>query len=124
MTARAQDAAPQPGGRIGHGSALEVLLVFLKLGSTSFGGPIAHRGYFRAVAVVAQAVWGMARSLCPDPQRAAIAIVATVLVLAMPGTTGQVGALPFWLMLGRVSPAIVVVLGAAGGWLTAGGLRS
>ena len=27
--------------------ALEVLLVFLRLGVTSFGGPIAHLGYFR-----------------------------------------------------------------------------
>jgi len=29
------------------GSASEVLAVFLKLGLTSFGGPIAHLGYFR-----------------------------------------------------------------------------
>jgi chromate transporter len=30
-----------------RGSALEVLLIFLRLGCTSFGGPIAHLGYFR-----------------------------------------------------------------------------
>src|SRR5436309_14642698 len=29
------------------GSALEVLRVFLRLGLTSFGGPVAHLGYFR-----------------------------------------------------------------------------
>src|ERR1700722_492705 len=37
----------------GHlGSPLEVLLVFLKLGVSSFGGPIAHIGYFRDEFVV------------------------------------------------------------------------
>jgi chromate transporter len=34
------------------GSALEVLRVFLRLGLTSFGGPIAHIGYFRQAFVV------------------------------------------------------------------------
>ncbi len=37
-----------PGAR---GSAWEVFRVFLKLGVTSFGGPIAHLGYFRTEAV-------------------------------------------------------------------------
>lgn len=34
------------------GSALEVLLIFLRLGVTCFGGPIAHIGYFRDEFVV------------------------------------------------------------------------
>src|SRR5258708_34906311 len=31
-----------------RGSALEVLRIFLRLGLTSFGGPVAHLGYYRA----------------------------------------------------------------------------
>ena len=31
-----------------RGSALEVLRIFLRLGVTSFGGPVAHLGYYRA----------------------------------------------------------------------------
>ena len=160
----------------GRGSFGEVLLVFLRLGLTSFGGPVAHLGYFRgeivarrkwldeaayadlvalcqflpgpassqvgialglrraglpgalaawlgfttpsaaalilfaygvvffgdvesagwlnglktaAVAVVALAVWGMAGSLCPDRPRAAMAIAATVAMLAWPTGWGQ-----------------------------------
>src|ERR1700692_3025500 len=34
------------------GSPLEVLLVFLRLGVSCFGGPIAHIGYFREELVV------------------------------------------------------------------------
>ena len=161
-------------------SWLAVFLAFLRLGLTSFGGPVAHLGYFRAefvtrrrwldeaaygdiialcqflpgpassqvgitlgilraglkgglaawvgfsgpsalaltlfaygvaslgqvaqqpwlhglkivaVAVVAQAVWGMARNLCPDRLRASMAVGAALLVLAMPGAAGQVGAI-------------------------------
>ena len=32
---------------VGRGSCIEVFLVFLRLGLTSFGGPVAHLGYFR-----------------------------------------------------------------------------
>ncbi|RDE10389.1 chromate efflux transporter [Pelagibacterium lacus] len=39
-----------------QGSAAEVFWVFLKLGLTSFGGPIAHLGYFRAE-LVARRKW-------------------------------------------------------------------
>ena len=153
------------------GTFLEVLGVFARLGLTSFGGPIAHLGYFRqeivvrrkwvaeeeyadllalcqflpgpsssqmgialgitraglwgglaawlgftlpsalaltifayvaatvkgiaqsgwlhgllivAVAIVAQAVWGMARSLCPDRPRGTIAISAAIVILLWP----------------------------------------
>ncbi len=45
--AEANTAAPAQ-----HGSPLEILHVFLKLGLTCFGGPIAHIGYFRDEFVV------------------------------------------------------------------------
>jgi chromate transporter len=174
-----------------RGSALEVLAVATRLGLTSFGGPIAHLGYFRdeyvvrrkwlddqtyvdlvalcqflpgpassqvgisigilragllgglaawlgftlpsalamllfaygvnavgatdagwlhglkvvAVAVVAQAVWGMARTLCPDRERATIAVVAALVALASQTAPAQVlviavGGLVGWRLLG------------------------
>nr|WP_205964484.1 chromate efflux transporter [Ramlibacter agri] len=46
-----------------------------------------------AVAVVAQAVWGMAKNLCPDRARAAIAVAAALLVLALPTALAQVAAI-------------------------------
>jgi chromate transporter len=163
-------------------SPLEVLRVFLKLGLTSFGGPVAHIGYFReefvvrrgwlddaafsdlvalcqflpgpassqvgfsigliragylgalaawtgftlpsaialllfaygstalggsvglgllhglklvAVAIVAQAIWGMARTLCPDRQRASIAAIATLIALFGASSGSQIAAILF-----------------------------
>ena len=46
-----------------------------------------------AVAVVAQAVWGMARSLAPDRPRATIALAAAVAALLVGGVVGQLGAI-------------------------------
>ncbi len=59
-----------------------------------------------AVAVVAWAVMLMARSLCPDTTRACIAIVALMLVLALPGFAGQMlalilGGLWGWFLFGK-----------------------
>ena len=187
----APSAEPSAAGRKHAGTALEVLGAFLRLGLTSFGGPVAHLGYFRtefvqrrrwlddrsysdlvalcqflpgpassqvgialglsragawgalaawfgftlpsaaalilfaygvahdgrwansgavhglkvvAVAVVAQAVWGMARSLCPDRPRAGLAIFAALATLVLPSAFGQIGAIVLcgligWLLL-------------------------
>jgi chromate transporter len=180
-----------------RGGALEVLLVFLRLGCTSFGGPVAHLGYYRAelvarrqwlteatfadlvalcqfmpgpassqtgmaigllragplgmlaawvgftlpsalvmtlfgygiglvgdvshagwlrglklvaVAVVAQAVWGMARSLAPDRARASVAVAACLVALAVPSSWGQVAAI----VLGGVAGLTVLARAEAG----------
>jgi chromate transporter len=182
-------AAAQPRGSVG-----EVFAAFLKLGVMSFGGPIAHLGYYReelvirrrwldeatfadlvalcqflpgpassqvgfslgvlrgggllgglaawfaftmpsaiimfafaelagrftgplaqgflhglklvAVAVVAQAIWGMSKSLTPDRPRAAIALAALAVVVLFGGSLAQISA---------------IVLGAVAGlWLCRG----
>ena len=180
------------------GSAAEVLAIFLRLGLTSFGGPIAHLGYFRdefvvrrrwldeqafvdlvalcqflpgpassqvgfsiglmragfrgalaawtgftlpsaivlvlfaygasalggpagtgllhglklvAVAIVAQAIWGMARTLCPDRERASIAAVAALIILLSTSSLAQIGSIVlggiagFWLCRGAAPAA-------------------
>jgi chromate transporter len=182
----------------GQGSAGEVFAAFLKLGLTSFGGPIAHLGYFRnefverrkwldeksyadlvalcqflpgpassqvgftlgiqrgngllgglaawfaftapsalilfafamgvaaftgpvaegflhglklvAVAVVAQAIWGMSRTLAPDRTRAGIALAAIAMVVIFAGSFGQIAAIALggcaglWLCRGEAAP--------------------
>jgi chromate transporter len=53
-----------------------------------------------AVAVVAQAVWGMARSLCPDRERASIAVLTTLVVTFAATALGQIGAIVLGGLLG------------------------
>lgn len=61
-----------------------------------------------AVAVVAQAVLMMMRSLAPDRERATLAIAAAALVLTFPTTLGQIGAI----ILGAVAGVTVLRSGA------------
>jgi len=177
-----------PPEQAARGSVLEVFLAFLRLGFTSFGGPIAHLGYFReafvvrrrwiddaayadlvalsqfmpgpassqvgfalgvlrgnglaggfaawaaftlpsaillfifaltaslfdgpmatgllhglklvAVAVVAQAVWGMAKTLTPDRNRATIALLAIAAVVFIGGAIGQLVAIAGGILAG------------------------
>jgi chromate transporter len=74
-----------------------LLLVAFAYGATAFDSPIGagllHGLKIVAVAVVAQAVWGMARTLAPDRQRAAIAVAAVLIVVFMAGSLGQVAAI-------------------------------
>src|SRR6185503_8914983 len=59
-----------------------------RLGVTDAGW--LHGLMIAAVAVVANAVWGMARALAPDRERATLAVFSTIVVLAWPGAPGQV----------------------------------
>jgi chromate transporter len=72
-------------------------LILFGYGVTAFGD-VASSGALHglkvvAVAVVAQAVWSMARNLCPDAKRATLAVLATIGVLAVPSPFTQVGAI-------------------------------
>lgn len=70
-------------------------LILFALGISSAGSDLsagALQGLkIVAVAVVAQAVWGMARSLCTDAKRITIMMLATCAVLLMPSVWSQVG---------------------------------
>ena len=74
-----------------------VLLVLFAFGVSWFDGPVAegalHGLLVVAVAIVAQAVLGMARTLTPDLRRALLAVAALLLVVVVPGSLGQVVAI-------------------------------
>lgn len=53
------------------------------------GAGLLHGLKVVAVAVVAQAVWGMARSLCPDTLRRALMLVAAAALVTWPGSAAQ-----------------------------------
>ncbi len=93
-----------------------LLLVLFAFGASAFEGPIGagliHGLKIVAVAVVAQAVWGMARNLAPDRTRASIALAAVLIVIFMAGSIGQVAAIligglaGLWLCRTAPDPAV------------------
>ena len=74
-----------------------LLMFTFALGATSLVGlgaaGLVHGLKLVAVAVVAQAVWGMARTLTPDRRRIAIALGAIAIVVLVDGPTGQLAAI-------------------------------
>jgi chromate transporter len=74
-----------------------LLLFAFALGAAALTGPLAaaaiHGLKLVAVAVVAHAVWGMARSLTPDGPRAGIALAALLIVIFVGGRFAQVAAI-------------------------------
>ena len=87
-----------------------LILLAFAFGASAFSGSVGsgviHGLKLVAVAVVGQAVWGMARTLAPDRERGSIALAAVLLVVFSAGSVGQIAA---------------IVLGAiAGLWLCRG----
>lgn len=74
-----------------------LVLLGFALAAAAFTGPVAdgflHGLKLVAVAVVAQAIWGMARNLTPDRTRAGIALVAMAIVVFVAGSVGQIAAI-------------------------------
>src|SRR6185437_10158506 len=81
-----------------------LLMIAFGYGVMSLGdlsrAPWLHGLKIVAVAVVAQAVWGMARSLAAGRERASIAAAAAILALAVPSAAGQVGAIAAGALIG------------------------
>ncbi len=83
-----------------------VLMILFAYGVASLGD-LGGAGWLHglklaAVAVVAQAVWGMGKKLCPDAARLVLALVSAGVVIAVPEAWTQVA---------------VIVAGALAGWL-------
>jgi chromate transporter len=88
-------------------------LVLFAYGASALAGPtgtgLLHGLKLVAVAIVAQAVWGMARTLCPDRPRASIAVVAALIILFSTSSAAQIAAIALGgiagLWLCRAAPA-------------------
>jgi chromate transporter len=91
-----------------------LILFAFAMGASTFTGPVAegflHGLKLVAVAVVAQAIWGMSRTLAPDRARAGIALAAIAIVVLFAGSFAQIAAIALgacaglWLCRGEVAP--------------------
>jgi len=83
-----------------------IALFLFASGASELHGPLGqsifHGLKVSAVAIVAHAVWGMARTLCPDARRASIALAALVTVTMIHGSVGQVCAILMGILLALV----------------------
>lgn len=100
--------------RLGYGGALvawlgftlpsAIALILFAQGLACYGDAVPtgvlHGLKVVAVAVVAQAVWGMARNACTDAPRMAIMAAATCFVLLLPSALGQVGVIGVAALIG------------------------
>ena len=89
-----------PGGFaafLGFSGPSAILMIAFAYGVAAFGD-VQHAAWLHglkivAVAVVANAVWGMARNLAPDPPRATMAVGGALVALLVPSAIGQVAAI-------------------------------
>jgi chromate transporter len=98
-----------PGGLVASASfTLPSALLLVAFGyGVATVGDLSRAGWLHglklaAVAVVAQAVWGMGRTLCPDRARQTLCLCAAAVLLLVPGALAQIG---------------VIAAGALAGWL-------
>ena len=76
-----------------------IALILFAYGANALQGPIGvgllHGLKLVAVAIVAQAVWGMARNLAPDRERASIAAIAALIIRFSTASVAQIRAISF-----------------------------
>jgi len=86
-----------------------LLILAFAYGATALTGPAAqgalHGLQMAALAVVAQAVWAMSRSLTPDWPRRAIALATAVVALLVPSAITQVALIALAAAIGLSRPA-------------------